>query len=88
MAEFGVQSQDDQLPVTALLPASVLEPVVIYDDVTALRLAVVERQGAVRLSPDQWDRPGVYVPLTSASRPVAMAVTYDKRLLRVSGAGC
>lgn len=55
-------TERDDLPVTALLPGSLVEPIVIYDSLTALRMAVVERAGAHLLG-SEWDIPGDYILL-------------------------
>jgi hypothetical protein len=52
----------DDLPITVLLPGSAVEPIVIYDSLTALRMAVVERAGAHLLGAE-WDIAGDYVLL-------------------------
>jgi len=52
----------DDLPITALLPGSAVEPIVIYDSLTALRMAVVERAGAHLLGAE-WDIAGDYILL-------------------------
>lgn len=49
----------DVLPVTALVPEGVGEPIVIYDPQAALRLAIVERDHVGRLD-SSWDVPGLY----------------------------
>lgn len=54
--------KNDELPVTALLPATSAEPVIMFEAHAALRLALVERGGA-SLLPTEWDAPGVYILL-------------------------
>lgn len=52
----------DQLPLTALVPETAAEPVVIYDQHAALRIGIVERS-AVSSLPNEWDAPGNYILL-------------------------
>lgn len=56
-------SHDTALPITTLLPESAAEPVVLFDQHAALRFAIVERDHALRISAEEWDRPGVYILL-------------------------
>ncbi|MFC7497069.1 MULTISPECIES: hypothetical protein [unclassified Nocardioides] len=56
-------THDDALPITTLLPESAADPVVLFDQHAALRFAIVERDYALRISIEEWDRPGVYVLL-------------------------
>lgn len=53
---------DNRLPFTVLLPDSWREPIEIHDQMTALCLAIVEKD-SVRYLDDSWDRPGLYVLL-------------------------
>lgn len=55
-------SASEALPVTVLIPESVGEPVVIYESHAALRVTIVERDGAHLLSSD-YDAPGAYILL-------------------------
>jgi len=48
------------LPVTVLLPDTVAEPIEIYEQSAALRMAIVERAGVGALSA-KWDQPGLYI---------------------------
>ena len=52
----------DQLPLTALVPETAAEPIVIYDQHAALRIGIVERAGVSRLG-QEWDTPGNYILL-------------------------
>lgn len=54
---------DEALPVTVLLPDDPAQPTVLYDGGAALRMAVVDRDGAQALAADPWDAPGVYLLL-------------------------
>lgn len=56
-------SHDTALPITTLLPESAIEPVVLFDQHAALRFAIVERDHALRINVEEWDRPGVYILL-------------------------
>lgn len=56
-------SHDTALPITTLLPESAAEAVVLFDQHAALRFAIVERDHALRISAEEWDRPGIYVLL-------------------------
>ena len=56
-------THDSALPITTLLPDSAAEPVVLFDQHAALRFAIVERDHALRISAEEWDRPGVYILL-------------------------
>lgn len=58
-------THDTALPITTLLPESAADPVILFDQHAALRVAIVERDHALRISADEWDRPGVYVLLDS-----------------------
>ncbi|BDO43149.1 hypothetical protein [Cellulomonas sp. NTE-D12] len=55
-------TQVDLLLFQVLLPETVADPVVIYDQSAALRFAVVERAGITRLGVE-WDQPGTYILL-------------------------
>ncbi len=57
-----ITSSNDELPVTALLPATSAEPVIMFEAHAALRLALVERGGATLIG-SEWDAPGVYILL-------------------------
>lgn len=54
--------QQDALPVTVLVPEDASASIEVYDQHAALKIAVVEREGAHLLS-DEWDVPGVYILL-------------------------
>jgi hypothetical protein len=54
---------DTALPITTLLPESAAEPVILFDQHAALRVAIVERGHTMRISAEEWDRPGVYILL-------------------------
>lgn len=54
-------SHDSALPVTTLLPETAADPVTLFDQHAALRFAIVERDHALRISVDEWDRPGIYI---------------------------
>ena len=56
-------THDTALPITTLLPETAADPVTLFDQHAALRFAIVERDHAMRISADEWDRPGVYVLL-------------------------
>ncbi|WP_029212996.1 hypothetical protein [Arsenicicoccus bolidensis] len=60
-------THDTALPITTLLPDSAAEPVVLFDQHAALRFAIVERDHALRISAEEWDRPGVYILLDPPS---------------------
>lgn len=60
-------SHDSALPITTLLPETAADAVVLFDQHAALRFAIVERDHALRISVDEWDRPGVYVLLDPPS---------------------
>lgn len=51
-----MNSHDRALPVTTLLPESAAEPVVLFDQHVALRFAIVERDHAMKISAEEWDR--------------------------------
>jgi hypothetical protein len=55
-------TSDDRLPLTVLVPDSACEPIDVYEQSAALRMAIVERVGVSALGSD-WDRPGLYVLL-------------------------
>jgi hypothetical protein len=60
---------EDALPLTVLIPETALEPIEVYDQSAALRMAIVERAGVPALQKG-WDGAGVYVlldPLAEAS---------------------
>ena len=52
----------DLLPLTALVPETAGEPIVIFDRHAALRIAIVERAGVKNLA-SEWDSPGNYILL-------------------------
>lgn len=52
----------DALPVTALLPETAADPIVMFEAHAALRVAVVERDAAALIDTD-WDAPGIYILL-------------------------
>lgn len=54
---------DSSLPITTLLPETAADAVVLFDQHAALRFAIVERDHTLRVSADDWDRPGVYILL-------------------------
>ncbi|MFC6285533.1 hypothetical protein ACFP3Q_06335 [Nocardioides sp. GCM10027113] len=54
---------DTALPITTLLPETAADAVVLFDQHAALRFAIVERDHALRISAEEWDRPGVYILL-------------------------
>lgn len=56
-------THDTALPITTLLPETAADPVVLFDQHAALRFAIVERDHALRIGADEWDRPGVYILL-------------------------
>lgn len=56
-------STDAALPITTLLPDTAADPIILFDQHAALRFAIVERDHAMRIAADEWDRPGVYVLL-------------------------
>lgn len=56
-------THDTALPITTLLPETAADPVTLFDQHAALRFAIVERDHALRISAEEWDRPGVYVLL-------------------------
>ena len=56
--------KDDYLPFTILVSESAAEPILMFDQHAALRIAVVER-ACVQLLSDAWDIPGVYILLDS-----------------------
>ena len=60
-------SHDSALPITTLLPETASDAVVLFDQHAALRFAIVERDHALRISADEWDRPGVYILLDPPS---------------------
>ncbi|HEX7949782.1 MAG TPA: hypothetical protein VF494_05490 [Candidatus Limnocylindrales bacterium] len=49
-------------PFTTLIPQSPLDPIVIFNEGAALRMAVAEKEAIALLDPD-WERPGVYLLL-------------------------
>lgn len=52
----------DALPLTVLVPENASECIEIYVQHAALKIAVVDREGACRVG-DEWDAPGAYVLL-------------------------
>jgi hypothetical protein len=56
-------THDTALPITTLLPETAADPVILFDQHAALRFAIVERDYTLRVSADEWNRPGVYVLL-------------------------
>jgi hypothetical protein len=52
----------DDVPLTVLIPEVPGQPITLFDTVSALKMAVVERADARRMS-SEWDAPGVYVLL-------------------------
>lgn len=50
----------DALPFTVLVPDTAVNPIELYDQHAALKVAVAERSGAHLLEPE-WDAPGVYL---------------------------
>ncbi len=52
----------DSLPLRVLVPENGLEPTIIYDESSALVMAVIDRGGVRRLQAT-WDVPGIYVLL-------------------------
>jgi hypothetical protein len=56
-------SHDDALPLTALIPETAADPVVLFDHFAALQVAVVERNYAMQINAADWDKPGVYILL-------------------------
>lgn len=52
----------EALPITTLLPDTAAEPIVMYDAHAALRVGLVERDGASGIGED-WERPGNYMLL-------------------------
>lgn len=56
-------THDTSLPITTLLPETAADPVVLFDQHAALRFAIVERDHTLRISAEEWDRPGVYILL-------------------------
>jgi hypothetical protein len=53
---------DEASPFTTLIPQSPLDPIVIYNDQAALRMAIVDKE-AITLLGAGWERPGVYLLL-------------------------
>ena len=54
--------RDEASPFTTLIPQSPSDPIVIYNDAAALRMAVVDKEAIALLDAD-WERPGVYLLL-------------------------
>lgn len=52
----------DSLPLRVLVPESGLEPTIVYDESTALVMAVIDCGGVRRLNM-AWDAPGIYILL-------------------------
>ena len=65
MSAAGV-SQQDALPLTVLVPEDASGIIEVFDQHAALKIAIVEREGAHLLS-DEWDAPGVYILLDRAA---------------------
>lgn len=57
---------DDQMPVLALVPDVAGQHIELFDEVNALRMAIVQRDGVRKLS-DEWEEPGIYLLLRPAS---------------------
>ena len=53
---------DEASPFTTLIPQSPSDPIVIYNDQAALRMAIADKD-AISLLEADWDRPGVYLLL-------------------------
>ena len=53
---------DEASPFTVLIPQSPSDPIVIYNDQAALRMAVADKDAITLLDAD-WERPGVYLLL-------------------------
>mgnify|MGYP000120468488 CR=1 FL=1 len=53
---------NDSLPFTVVIPEDHYDWIEIYDQHAALKMAVVERNGAI-LTNEEWDAPGVYILL-------------------------
>ena len=53
---------DEASPFTTLIPQSPGDPIVIYNDQAALRMAVVNKEAIALLDAD-WEQPGVYLLL-------------------------
>jgi hypothetical protein len=53
----------DALPLTVLVPEASADPIEVYDEYAALRMAVVGRMGVASLPQEDWDVPGVYLLL-------------------------
>jgi hypothetical protein len=62
-----MSTHDSALHVTTLLPETAADPVSLFDQHAALRFAIVERDHALRISAEEWDRPGVYILLDPPS---------------------
>ena len=69
-------------PFITLIPSSPLEPIVIYNEQAALRMALVEKD-AVPVLDASWDRPGVYLLLY----PVGVDGTFDLYVGKASTGG-
>lgn len=57
-----LSASQEALPITTLLPDTAAEPIVMYDAHAALRVGLVERDGASLIGED-WERPGNYILL-------------------------
>lgn len=77
MTANGAASQQDALPLTVLVPEDASASIEIYDQHAALKIAVVEREGAHLLS-DEWDVTGVYVLLDHAKEDGSWGVYAGK----------
>lgn len=57
---------DERMPLTALVPELPGQPLELFDGVSAIRIALIDRNGVNRLS-DVWDEAGVYLLLDPVS---------------------
>lgn len=73
---------DDASPFTVLVPQTPREPVVIYNNQAALRMALVEKESLLLLDAD-WDVPGLYLLLY----PRAADATFDLYVGKASTGG-
>lgn len=64
-------SKDERMPLTALVPELPGQPLEIFDDVSAIHIALVDRDGVSRLG-GVWDNAGVYLLLD----PIASGGTW------------
>lgn len=53
---------DEASPFTTLIPQSPIDPIVVYNDQAALRMAIVDKE-AISLLDGGWEKPGIYLLL-------------------------